>query len=44
MLFTSEHARLKQWAPLVAEDRPVTETIAATYSPPDGTDVDFGGA
>lgn len=41
MLFTSEHARLKQWAPLVAEDRPVTETIAATYSP-DGTDVDFG--
>lgn len=41
MEFTTEHARLAEWAPLVAEGRPVTETIAATYSP-DGTDVDFG--
>lgn len=41
MQFTTEHAQLKQWAPLVAEGRPVTETIAATYSP-DGTDVNFG--
>lgn len=41
MEFTTEHAQLAQWAPLVAEGRPVTETIAATYSP-DGTDVDFG--
>jgi malate dehydrogenase (quinone) len=41
MEFTTEHAQLAQWAPLVSEGRPVTETIAATWSP-DGTDVDFG--
>ncbi|MCZ4325986.1 malate:quinone oxidoreductase [Brachybacterium paraconglomeratum] len=41
MEFTTEHARLAEWAPLVSEGRPVTETIAATWSP-DGTDVDFG--
>ena len=41
MDFTTEHAQLAEWAPLVAEGRPVTETIAATRSP-DGTDVDFG--
>ena len=41
MDFTTEHAQLAEWAPLVTEGRPVTETIAATYSP-DGTDVDFG--
>lgn len=41
MEFTSEHAQLAEWAPLVAEGRPVTETIAATHSR-DGTDVDFG--
>lgn len=41
MEFTTAHARLAEWAPLVSEGRPVTETIAATWSP-DGTDVDFG--
>ena len=41
MELTTEHARLAEWAPLVSEGRPVTETIAATWSP-DGTDVDFG--
>lgn len=41
MEFTTDHSQLAEWAPLVAEDRPVTENIAATYSP-DGTDVDFG--
>lgn len=41
MEFSTEHAQLAQWAPLVAEGRPVTETIAVTRSP-DGTDVDFG--
>ncbi|MGP5090295.1 malate:quinone oxidoreductase [Brachybacterium tyrofermentans] len=41
MDFTTEHRQLSEWAPLVTEGRPVTETIAATYSP-DGTDVDFG--
>lgn len=41
MEFTSEHAQLTEWAPLVTESRPVTETIGATRSP-DGTDVDFG--
>ena len=41
MEFTTEHAQLAEWAPLVSEGRPVTETIAATRSP-DGTDVDFG--
>ncbi|WP_114855977.1 malate:quinone oxidoreductase [Brachybacterium sp. YJGR34] len=41
MEFTTDHSRLADWAPLVAEGRPVTETIAATRSP-DGTDVDFG--
>ncbi|MCS6712611.1 malate:quinone oxidoreductase [Brachybacterium sp. EF45031] len=41
MEFTTDHARLQEWAPLVSEGRPVTESIAATRSP-DGTDVDFG--
>jgi len=41
MEFTTEHSTLARWAPLIAEDRPVTETIAATFSP-DGTDVNFG--
>ncbi|WP_193106216.1 malate:quinone oxidoreductase [Brachybacterium sp. FME24] len=41
MEFTTDHAQLSEWSPLVTEGRPVTETIAATYSP-DGTDVDFG--
>lgn len=41
MEFSTEHEQLAQWAPLVAQDRPVTETIAATWSP-DGTDVNFG--
>ncbi|ATG52341.1 malate:quinone oxidoreductase [Brachybacterium vulturis] len=41
MEFTTEHAQLAEWAPLVAEGRPVTETIAATRST-DGTDIDFG--
>ena len=40
MEITTEHAQLAEWAPLVSEGRPVTETIAATWSP-DGTDVDF---
>ncbi|MBE9404301.1 malate:quinone oxidoreductase [Brachybacterium sp. p3-SID1565] len=41
MEFSTEHSRLAEWAPLVSEGRPVTETIAVTRSP-DGTDVDFG--
>lgn len=41
MRFTTEHSTLAEWAPLIAQDRPVTETIAATHSP-DGTDVNFG--
>lgn len=41
MEFTTDHEQLGQWAPLVSEGRPVTESIAATWSP-DGTDVDFG--
>ncbi|MBK0332970.1 malate:quinone oxidoreductase [Brachybacterium sp. MASK1Z-5] len=41
MEFTTSHEQLREWAPLVTEARPETETIAATYSP-DGTDVDFG--
>ena len=41
MEFTTEHSRVTEWAPLITEGRPVTETIAATHSP-DGTDVDFG--
>lgn len=41
MDFTTEHAQLADWAPLVTEGRPETETIAATRSV-DGTDVDFG--
>ncbi|WP_246956930.1 malate:quinone oxidoreductase [Brachybacterium sp. Marseille-Q7125] len=41
MEFTTEHAQLAAWAPLVSDGRPVTESIAATRSP-DGTDVDFG--
>lgn len=41
MEFTTEHAQLADWAPLISRGRPVTETFAATRSP-DGTDVDFG--
>lgn len=41
MEFTTSHEQLSEWAPLVSEGRPVTETIAATWSP-DGTDVNFG--
>ncbi len=41
MEFTTDHEQLAQWAPLVSEGRPVTQSIAATRSP-DGTDVDFG--
>jgi malate dehydrogenase (quinone) len=41
MELTTEHSRLREWAPLVSEDRPETETIAATHAP-DGTDVNFG--
>lgn len=41
MEFTTEHAQLAEWAPLITEGRPVTQTIAATRSA-DGTDVDFG--
>lgn len=41
MEFTTDHARLAEWAPLISEGRPVTQTIAATRSP-DGTDVNFG--
>lgn len=41
MRFTTSHEQLAEWAPLVSEGRPVTESIAATWSP-DGTDVNFG--
>jgi malate dehydrogenase (quinone) len=41
MGFTTDHAQLREWAPLVSEGRPETETVAATYAP-DGTDVNFG--
>ncbi|MDO5663449.1 MAG: malate:quinone oxidoreductase [Brachybacterium sp.] len=41
MEFTTSHGKLAEWAPLITDGRPVTETIAATYSP-DGTDVNFG--
>ena len=41
MEFTTEHAQLAEWAPLITEGRPVTETIAATRSTA-GTDVNFG--
>lgn len=41
MEITTSHERLRDWAPLVTDGRPVTESIAATRSP-DGTDVDFG--
>ena len=41
MEFTTSHEQLAAWAPLVADERPVTESIAATRST-DGTDVDFG--
>lgn len=41
MEFTTDHAQLAEWAPLISEGRPVTQTIAATRSL-DGTDVNFG--
>ncbi|MDO5644123.1 MAG: malate:quinone oxidoreductase [Dermabacter sp.] len=41
MEFTTSHAEVSEWAPLITEGRPVTESLAATRSP-DGTDVDFG--
>lgn len=41
MEFTTSHTKIAEWAPLITEGRPVTESVAATRSP-DGTDVDFG--
>ncbi|WP_058234384.1 malate:quinone oxidoreductase [Devriesea agamarum] len=41
MEFTTDHARIEQWAPLITAGRPVTENVAATFAP-QGTDVDFG--
>ena len=41
MEFTTDHDRLAEWAPLVSEGRPITETFAATRAA-DGTDVNFG--
>lgn len=41
MEFTTSHTQIGEWAPLITEGRPVTESVAATRCL-DGTDVDFG--
>ncbi|MCT1558240.1 malate:quinone oxidoreductase [Helcobacillus massiliensis] len=41
MEYTTSHAELSEWAPLITRGRPETESIAATRSL-DGTDVNFG--
>ena len=41
MEFSTDHAQIGEWAPLITEDRPLTQSVAATRSV-DGTDVDFG--
>ncbi|GAB3256232.1 malate:quinone oxidoreductase [Kineosporia babensis] len=41
MQWTSDHAQLKEWAPLLVADRSTDEKVAATRAEA-GTDVDFG--
>jgi malate dehydrogenase (quinone) len=41
MQFADDGARIAEWAPLIMEERPPSEPIAATRSE-SGTDVDFG--
>jgi len=41
MQWTSDHAQVKEWAPLLVADRGADERVAATRSEA-GTDVDFG--
>ncbi|MFF2754518.1 malate:quinone oxidoreductase [Psychrobacillus sp. NPDC058041] len=41
MEFSDDHEKLKEWIPLIMEDRPANEVIAATKID-SGTDVNFG--
>ena len=41
MLYSENRAQIREWAPLLVEQRPVGEPIAATWHP-DGSDVNFG--
>ncbi|MFW0765835.1 malate dehydrogenase (quinone) [Trabulsiella odontotermitis] len=41
MKFSTDHAQIKQWAPLVMEGRDPKQKVAATWTPA-GTDVNYG--
>ncbi|WP_051857285.1 malate dehydrogenase (quinone) [Trabulsiella guamensis] len=41
MKFSTDHAQIKQWAPLVMEGRDPQQKVAATWTPA-GTDVNYG--
>ncbi|MDC7827739.1 MULTISPECIES: malate dehydrogenase (quinone) [Pseudomonas] len=41
MEYSEDHAKLREWMPLVMEGRPATEAVAATHVA-GGTDVNFG--
>jgi malate dehydrogenase (quinone) len=41
MKFSTDHAQIKQWAPLVMEGRDPQQKVAATWTPV-GTDVNYG--
>ena len=41
MKFSTDHAQIKQWAPLVMEGRDPQQRVAATWTPV-GTDVNYG--
>ncbi|KNC90436.1 malate dehydrogenase (quinone) [Trabulsiella odontotermitis] len=41
MKFSTDHAQIKQWAPLVMEGRDAKQNVAATWTPA-GTDVNYG--
>lgn len=41
MLYSEDHARLKQWIPLIMQNREANQKVAATYMDI-GTDVNFG--
>lgn len=41
MKFSTDHAQIKEWAPLVMEGRDPQQRVAATWTPV-GTDVNYG--
>ncbi|RKJ30511.1 malate:quinone oxidoreductase, partial [Butyricicoccus sp. 1XD8-22] len=42
MEFSDDHEQLKEWFPLIMQERPASDVIAATKIDNGGTDVNFG--